>query len=189
MLCGKPLSDSRQEYCDDCRRKKHVFLQGRSLFSYQGEIRKSLYRLKYSNRREYALCYGQEMARNLGPWILQKKITRIVPIPLHPSRKRQRGYNQAALLAKSLGEALEIPVDETLLCRVKRTKPQKNLSGQERKANLKHAFQVKKEILPGECILLVDDIFTTGSTVDAAAQCLINHFGCRVYVITVAIGG
>lgn len=189
LKCGKPLDDSRQEYCMDCKRRGHAYIQGRALFSYQGAIRKSLYRLKYANKREYARCYGEEMARCLGKWILQKKITKIVPVPLHPSRRRKRGYNQAALLAKSLGKSLNIPVDEHLLYRVKRTAPQKALTGRERKANLNNAFVSRKIVRPGERILLVDDIYTTGSTVDAAAECLIRAGKCRIYVITTAIGG
>lgn len=189
LKCGKPLSDSRQEYCMDCRKRKHAYLQGRALFSYQGAIRKSLYRLKYANRREYACWYGEEMAKCLGKWISQKRITKIVPIPLHPARKRQRGYNQAALLARSIGRYMNIPVDEQLLYRVKKTAPQKALTGQERKANLRNAFEIRKSIRPGERILLVDDIYTTGSTVDAAAECLQRAGKCRIYVITTAIGG
>ncbi len=189
LKCGKPLNDDRQEYCMDCRRREHFYLQGRSLFSYQGAIRRSLYRLKYANKREYAYCFGGEIAENLGKWIRQKKVTKIVPIPLHPARKRQRGYNQAALLARSIGRNMDIPVDEHLLYRIKRTVPQKKLDGQARKANLKDAFVTAKNIRPEECILLVDDIYTTGSTVDAAAECLLRAGKCRIYVITTAIGG
>lgn len=189
LKCGKPLSDSRQEYCMDCRKRKHFFQQGRSLFSYQGAVRKSLYRLKYANKREYADCFGEEIAEHLGRWIRQKKISKIVPVPLHPVRKRQRGYNQAALLARSISRNMGIPVDEHLLYRVKRTAPQKKLSGQARRANLRDAFVAVKNIRPGERILLVDDIYTTGSTADAAAECLMKAGKCQVYVITVAIGG
>lgn len=189
LKCGKPLDDSREEYCPDCRRRRHFFEQGRSLYSYRGDVRKSLYRLKYANKREYAYCYGREIVKYLGPWILQKKITKIVPIPLHPARKRQRGYNQAALIARSIGQNTGISVDEHLLCRKKQTIPQKELSDRERKENLKNAFQVRKKSSLEGNILLVDDIYTTGSTVDAAAECLIKAGKCRVYVITVAIGG
>ena len=189
LKCGKPLTDSRREYCDDCTKHRHEFVQGRSLFSYQGAIRDSLYRLKYSNKREYAAVYGRELAEHLKSWILHRRITKIVPIPLHRSRQRQRGYNQAALLARVVGGNLGIPVDERLLYRCEKTKPQKTLSGQERRKNLEGAFRVKKELCPDECILLVDDIYTTGSTADAAAKCIRKAGKCRVYVLSVAIGG
>lgn len=189
LKCGKPLTDSRREYCDDCGRRPHIFIQGRALLSYQGPVKKSLYRLKYANKREYADVYGKEMAKKLGRWILQKRITKIVPIPLHPARRRQRGYNQAAHLAKSVGRRLGIPVDEKLIYRVRGTAPQKALTLQERRKNLQDAFEVKGKIRPGERILLVDDIYTTGSTVDAAAKCLKTAGKCRIYVLTTAIGG
>ncbi len=189
MKCGKPLTDVRDEYCPDCRRKKHSFDAGRSLFSYQGGIRSSLYRLKYSNKREYADVYGKEMAERLGRWIRQMNVALIVPVPLHPSRKRERGYNQAALLARELGRCTGIPVEESLLIRTRKTAPLKLMTGQERRRNLHGAFKVQKAIAPGTNILLVDDIYTTGSTVDAAAACLKSAGRCRVFVATVAIGG
>lgn len=189
MKCGKPLSDEEREYCEDCRKRKHSFDAGRSLFSYKGDVRRSLYRLKYGNKREYAEVYGKEMALTQGRWIRQMKVTRIVPVPLHPSRRRERGYNQAALIARELGRCTGIPVEEDLLFRVRKTAPLKTLTGQERRACLKDAFTVTERIPAGENILLVDDIYTTGTTADAAAACL-KKCGCRrVFVVTVAIGG
>ena len=189
MKCGKPLTDERQEYCDDCRKKAHSFTQGRSLLSYQGAVKKSLYRFKYANRREYAESYGDEIVRYLGGWIRQKQITKIVPVPLHPSRRRKRGYNQSALLAAYIGREMRIPVDEKLIYRVKKTVPQKALSVRERMENLSGAFVVQKAIRRGEHILLVDDIYTTGSTADSIAICLKKTEKCQIYVLTVAIGG
>lgn len=189
MKCGKPLEDAQEEYCADCRRRRHFFVQGRALLSYEGAVKLSLYRMKYANKREYAKCYGKEMARALGPWVRQRGITRIVPVPLHASRRRQRGYNQAAWIAKALGEQLHIPVDEKSLVRQKKTVPLKKLDGRQRRENLQEAFSLRRPIPPGERILLVDDIYTTGSTVDEAAKCLIRAAGSTVFVMTVAIGG
>lgn len=189
LKCGKPLDQEEQEYCSDCERKKHYFDAGRSLFSYQGDMRRSLYRLKYGNKREYAAVYGREMAKRQGRWIHQMGITLILPVPLHRSRKRQRGYNQAALLARELGRCIGIPVREDLLFRKKKTAPLKTLTGQARRESLRGAFGVSEWISAQERILLVDDIYTTGSTADAAALSL-KKCGCRkVFVITVATGG
>jgi len=189
MKCGKPLTEKREEYCADCRKRTHVFEAGRAVFSYQGRLKQSIYRLKYRGKQEYGRVFGAETARQLGPWIARVQITRIVPIPLHPARKRERGYNQAALIARELGRQLEIPVDESLLRRVKRTAPQKTLTGAERRKNQTGAFALVGEIRPGERILLVDDIYTTGSTADAAAAELKRGGKCRIYVVVVAIGG
>ncbi|MCD8301212.1 MAG: ComF family protein [Clostridiales bacterium] len=189
MICGKPLTGEQEEYCPDCKKRRHYFAAGRAVFSYQGQLRGSLYRLKYSGRKEYGYIFGEEMARYLGKWIMRLGISRIVPIPLHPSRKRQRGYNQAALMAREMGKLLDIPVDEKLLFRTKKTVAQKKLTGQQRKANLARAFEVRGEICPGERILLVDDIYTTGSTVDAASIALRRSAKCQIYVACTAIGG
>lgn len=189
MKCGKPLSDARREYCDDCRKRRHFFDQGRSLFSYQGKIRESLYRLKYSNRREYARFYAAFSAEMLGGWIRQRRITSIVPVPLHPERQRKRGYNQASEIACRLGAWMDIPVHEEWLCRVKHTVPQKNLTQAQRQKNLSGAFRCIYRIPPGESILLTDDIYTTGSTADAASEALRAAGGSRIYLLTAAIGG
>ena len=189
MKCGKLLDHAQDEYCRDCRRRRHVFVRNRALLSYRGPVKLSLYQMKYGNRREYAVTYGQEMAKMFGPWIYHTGITRIVPIPLHASRKRKRGYNQAEWIARAMVKELKLPVDTRLLYRIRRTKPQKKLDDRQRKQNLKNAFEVRKKIDSRERILLVDDIYTTGSTVDAAAGCLQNALGCQVYVAVIAIGG
>ena len=129
------------------------------------------------------------MAHRLGPWICQCGIGLIIPVPLHPSRKRKRGYNQAEWIAKGISDVLHIPVDTHTLYRVRRTKPQKKLNDIERKQNLQGAFSVKCALPSNACILLVDDIYTTGSTVDEAARCLQAAGECKVYVAAVAIGG
>ena len=189
MKCGKPLEAAEAEYCRDCSRRQHAFVRGRALLSYRGPVKLSLYRMKYGNRREYARVYGQTMAHRLGPWICQCGIGLIIPVPLHPSRKRKRGYNQAEWLAKGISDVLHIPVDTHTLYRVRRTKPQKKLNDIERKQNLQGAFSVKCPLPPHACPLLADDIYTTGSTVDEAARCLQAAGECKVYVAAVAIGG
>lgn len=189
LKCGKPLTDSRKEYCPDCRRHHHVFDRNRALFSYQGPLRISVYQIKYGNRRDFARVYGQEIAVTFSQWIRQRNITQIIPIPLHPSRYRERGYNQAAVIAREIGKNLGIPVKQHVLRRVKKTQPQKLLAGNYRNENLRQAFALYPKAFPGENVLLVDDIYTTGATLDAAAACLKKAGAKHVYGVTVAIGG
>jgi len=189
MKCGKPLTDSRREYCTDCLRHAHAFEQGRAVFSYQGALKHSLYRFKYDNKREYSRFYASAMNAFLGRWIMEQQIDCIVPVPLHASRQKQRGYNQAELLAYRLGEYTGIPVVPELLARTKKTEALKNLSGSERRENLKHAFTARKFSGKDVRILLVDDIYTTGSTLDAAAEALQRAGSCRIYAVCVAAGG
>lgn len=186
--CGKPLEEVRQEFCGDCARKKHEFLQGKALWVYKGPVKESVYRLKYGNRREYAISYAQEMARQHGRWLRRCQIEAIIPIPLHRKRMRQRGYNQAELIAVELGRLLGIPVWTDILVRNVNTRPQKELNDKERKNNLKKAFKIASKGVQLKCVLLVDDIYTTGSTMDGAAQVLKSAGVSKVYAISASIG-
>lgn len=186
--CGKQLGDDRREYCSDCARKNHTYRQGKAVFVYRGSIRQSMYRFKYSNRREYAAFYAKEAAKRYRTWVEKKKIEVIVPIPMYPGKKRRRGYNQAEVFARALGRELGIPVERGLVKRVKDTVPQKELNDKERRHNLKNAFQLASDIVKYRQILLVDDIYTTGSTMDAVAEVLLSGGAERIYYICISIG-
>lgn len=186
--CGKPIQDSRREYCFDCEKKKHFFVQGKALWVYEKKVKESVYRFKYQNKREYGRIYAKEIAEKYGEWIRSKGIQAIVPVPLHKNRRRQRGYNQAEILARELGRCLKIPVRTDILFRVRDTNPQKTLSDTERKNNLKKAFKSTGSIVQLDHILIVDDIYTTGSTLDAAALALLDAGVKEVYTCCISIG-
>ena len=187
MRCGKPLSDVRTEYCGDCRRKKHSYLQGKAVFVYEGEIRQSMYRFKYGKRPEYAAFYAEEAAGMYGDWVRRRQIGVIVPVPMYRVRERRRGYNQAAVFARRLGEELGLPVEEPVT-RIRNTVPQKTLDDIGRKHNLKNAFHLGADIVKYKKVLLVDDIYTTGSTMDAVAQVLLSAGVKDIYYICISIG-
>ena len=187
-VCGKPLLSDEEELCPDCASTRHRFTQGRAAFVYKGAVRKSMYRFKYANRRRYAAFYAREFVRINGFWLKQMNIEAIVPIPLHKDRQRRRGYNQAALFANVLSELTGIATREDLLSRVKKTVPQKELDSVHRKNNLKNAFKSSEDGLQFKNILLVDDIYTTGSTADAAAAALKKAGADAVYLGCICIG-
>ena len=145
MKCGKELSDENQEYCRDCLHKKHLYDRGISLYRY-ASVKKAVYRFKYAGRQEYVAFFGKEMAWHLGRQILSWKVDALVPVPLHPARKRKRGYNQAELLALEIGKQLGLRVENNWLIRTKNTVPQKLLNGQERRNNLKKAFKAGQNL-------------------------------------------
>ena len=186
--CGKPLEDQRREYCTDCMRKKHYFSQGKAVFVYQGEIRQSMYRFKYSNKREYADFYAKEAVRIYGDWIRRKQIEAIVPVPMYRLKEKGRGYNQAAVFARTLGEKMNLPVEKRMVKRIRNTTPQKELNDVERKINLKKAFQLVPNIVKYRKILIVDDIYTTGSTIDAVAEVLLQAGVDEIYFLCISIG-
>lgn len=186
--CGKPLSSIEAEYCPDCKRKKHLYTRGRAALEYDSVMRESISRFKYKNRREYGDFYVQELIESCGRAVQSWNIDLIIPIPLHKSRRRKRGFNQAELIAKKLGRKLKIPVSSDTLLRTKKTRPQKELNEQDRKSNLKNAFAVTQNDIKSKKILLIDDIYTTGSTLDAAASVLLEHGAEKVYFLSISIG-
>lgn len=186
--CGKPLENERREYCGDCTGKKHKYRQGKAVFIYQEGIRQSLYRFKYGNRREYAGFYAKEAAILYRNWVERNGIEVIVPIPMYSAKKRRRGYNQAEIFARALGRELGIPVEAGMVRRVRDTVPQKALNDRERRYNLKNAFQLAPDIVKYSQILLVDDIYTTGSTMDAVASVLLSAEIENIYFICISIG-
>ena len=130
--CGKPLEDETKEYCRDCERRKSNYEQGRSLWVHIPPVSNSVYRLKYHNKRYYAEIFGKELADEFEFQIRRWGIQAIIPIPLHRSKMRKRGYNQAELLAKQLSECMGIPMEKDVLYRIKKTRPLKEMNGEQR---------------------------------------------------------
>lgn len=186
--CGKPLADEAGEYCADCQDRQRSFEQGKALYVYSGPVQIAMYRLKYSGRKAIAGPMAEEAAEIFGAWLRLKKIEAIVPIPMYRRKEKKRGYNQADVIAKALGTACRIPVEKKLLVRSRNTAPQKGLSGEERRRNLKNAFHAQADDVKFNCILLVDDIFTTGATVDSAAAALKRVGVQQVFVFCICTG-
>ena len=186
--CGKPLEAEEIEYCGDCSRRKHAYIRGKAVFPYDGLMRASIARFKYRNRREYADFYAAELVKSCGDAARAWEADALIPIPLHRSRRRKRGFNQAELVARKVGKMLGIPVETGVLLRTKKTSPQKELNDTQRRANLKNAFQVRQNDVRLRKVILVDDIYTTGSTIDAAAAALLEHGVEKVYFLAICIG-
>lgn len=188
--CGKPVAPE-QEYCEDCRRNRHLYTRGIAVFTYRS-VSGSLYRFKYERRREYAAFYGKEMSKRLleeaagyGKSILPDFL---VPVPVSPQRLRRRGYNQAALLAGEVSARTGIPMREDVLGRKADTPAMRNAAAEDRKKNLKNAFLVYGNGVRLKSIMLVDDIYTTGATIDACAGALLASGAQSVSFLALAIG-
>ena len=188
MRCGKPVESKRVEYCYDCSRKQHNFCQGKSVFLYAGGMKESMYRFKYQNKREYADFYAAEAMQLYGKWLHERQVEVIVPIPMYTAKKRLRGYNQAEVFAEALGRESGIPVKKNLAERIRNTVPQKKLNDIDRKKNLKGAFKISQDIVKYKKVLLVDDIYTTGSTMDAVAGELRTAGIDKIYFLCISIG-
>ncbi len=185
--CGKHLEDGEEEYCTDCSSRSHYYLAGRALYDYQ-MIAPSIYRFKYNGRQEYAEVFGEEMAYYLGDFLRKINPDALIPVPMYRSKERRRGYNQAALLAHALGRNMGIPVYDHLVERVRNTKPLKLLNPEERLNNLKKAFILAENGVKLNTIVIVDDVYTTGSTIDEITKVLLEDGDRKIYFVTLAIG-
>ena len=184
--CGKPVKEE-EEYCYDCRHREHEFKQGAALFPYEF-VRLSLYRFKYAKRVEYASFYGRQMAYCFEEKRRKWKPQALVPVPLYRRKLKKRGYNQAELIAKELSKYWEIPVITNLVIRCKNTRPMKEVVGTDRQNNLKKAFKLGTNDVKLNTIIIIDDIYTTGSTMDAVAGICRRAGIENIYFLTVSIG-
>jgi competence protein ComFC len=187
IKCSKPIDyASSIKLCQECYHEVRHFETAKAPFAYKGLIKEVIYLYKYYNKP-----YFYKMLGNLLVTYMNRTnytdFDCIVSVPLHSSKIRKRGYNQSELLAKYISEKLSIPYVDALK-RIKRTAKQSEQSRLERMRNLKNAFGTKKSAdkVINKTVLLVDDIFTTGSTVDECSKVLLNSGAAKVYVITIA---
>lgn len=190
--CGKPLFSQEAEYCFDCMRHPKSFDRNFSVFVYDKHMKFSMAQFKYHNKREFASFYVEQAMRLHGDVLCRLPLLAIVPVPIHDKKKKERGYNQAELLARCFSDVLHIPTCPNLLSRFVYTTPQKELSPRERLFNLSKAicvnpvFSEKMHLF--DTVLLVDDIYTTGATLEACTRVLLRHGVQRVYTLCICIG-
>ena len=184
--CGKPVL-VEGDICPDCLHAYHPYYQAMSILEYRRGVPELIHRYKYLGERVLAKPMIEWMT--LG---VKKKgwhFDIIVPVPLHQKKQRMRGFNQATLLAQGIGRNLSKPLICNNLIRVHDTPAQAVLDKQERMANLQEAFRaVEPEAFKGKTVLLVDDVYTTGATVDQCSRILLGAGANRVYVLTLATG-
>lgn len=193
MGCGREVSWEEEEYCPECQKQRPVVERNFAVWQYDKRMKQSIADFKYAGRTEYARFYARSIAKYYGERLLRLGITVLVPVPCSVKRQRYRGYNQAEVLAGVLARELGVEV-LPLLRRTKETLPQNALAPKERRANLADAFSwnQKAEARFREkegAVAVVDDIYTTGSTMNACATVLKRHGVTKVYGICVCVGG
>ncbi|MBQ0079883.1 MAG: ComF family protein [Eubacterium sp.] len=189
--CGKDLGEHfRGSTCYNCMIREHKFVRGISCMTYGLVERQMILDYKYNGKGYMGVKFGDILADKLGSDPLEVDV--IVPVPIHKSRERKRGYNQTAIMARRLSQLTHIPVRVNGCTRVRQTTLLRSMNPLEREAAMEGAFAVsqneKKHIL-GKKILLVDDIITTGATVDSCAGALLDAGADCVYLLTLASGG
>lgn len=155
--------------CGRCQKKPPAFDAATTLFRYEEPVRHLLHALKFGHRHACARLLGEMLAARLAQ--LPERPQLIVPVPLHPKRYAERGYNQSLELARPLSKHLGIPLDTKHCRRVRPTAPQSQLTALQRRRNLRGAFQIEGKI-PARHVAILDDIVTTGATVSELARAL-----------------
>ncbi len=190
-LCGDPVAGTVEHefVCYACSAEFPAFDAARSVARYDGVVGEALRMLKY----EKAMWLAPDLAVLLHNCLLAEyprcEFDLLVPVPLHHIRRRERGFNQSAILARELGRRLGRAVVPRAVHRIRPTITQTHLTAKQRLSNVKNAFQsVRRKRLAGQRVLLVDDVMTTGATVNACAKALKKGGASSVHVITVARG-
>ena len=181
--CSRPEHSGAR--CQACRHAPPALGAVRAPCAYAGALRLAIQRLKYHRERHLAGPLARLLLECLQARPLE--VDAVVPVPLDGSRGRARGYNQAALLAAPVADALAVPLAADRLRRTRATRPQVGLSGRERRANVRGAFACSEAgSVAGLRVLLVDDVMTTGATLEACAEALVAAGAARVWGLVVA---
>ena len=173
-VCALPLIEEDEPIvCRSCRESTPSFDRICGLFPYQPPLPSLITALKFNSQLAYARLLGELLAESAAThWCKNLPLPQVlIPVPLHDSRLRQRGYNQALELARPLARQLQLPIDAKACKRIKLTRPQSSLAATARKRNLRSAFTVNKN-LPYQHVAIIDDVVTTGSTVIALSEAL-----------------
>jgi len=181
--CGRPQASAI--VCAGCW-QSHTQIDGiRSAFRFDEVMRQAIHQLKYHNLKAISSCLAELLADYLQLSPLPGEA--IVPVPLHPRRLRERGYNQSGLLAVELGRLTNLPVTEDSLIRVKEGRPQvRAANAKERRRNVANAFICRDEKVSGKQIILVDDVCTSGATLESCASALKSKGAIMVWGLTLA---
>lgn len=192
VCCGRPFVseatlDAEAPKCFVCRREVYAFEYARSFGAYTDEMVRAVSLLKYEKLTRLGQWFAERLHQIIDADPVLRPVDVVVPVPLHPSRLHERGYNQAELIAKPLARKLRLPLRPYLLVRTKPRPPRLLLSRRERWLTVRGAYEMRKGARVDNLrVLLVDDVFTTGATLDACARALKKAGAKSVIGLTVA---
>ncbi len=197
--CGKVLADTEkrrlldqvgqnQELCDDCKHNRHFFQQGFTCMQYGSVEREMIHKYKFNGCAYMGEKLGRIMLDRIRMERLQ--VDMITAVPMHPKKQMKRGYNQSELMAKVVAKGLGVVYNNRVLIRKNYKAPMNKLDARQRQLNVQDAYAVRENALNlnRKSILLIDDVYTTGSTADECSSLLIQAGAERVYVLTLAAG-
>ena len=184
--CGRSILRQEESFCGNCKRHHFSFSGGMMLYQLTEEIEGAIIELKYHGRQDKGLFFGRRAGERFHDKLNALGIQGIIPVPIHKERRRKRGYNQTEIIGKGLEQETEIPLHSDFLKRNKKTKALKDCSPAERLQNLLSSMEC--ETLPPELkrLVLLDDIFTTGATMEACCRKLLDAGAEEVYIMAIA---
>lgn len=187
-VCGIPMAGAGEDHpCSRCITTPPPYRTARAALRYEGSCRDLIHTFKYQYKSHLRRPLGLLMAHNLKYFAQHQRPELLVPVPLHVSRLRQRGFNQSVLLGEILSKQWQIPLLRQGLQRIRPTVPQVELTRDQRLSNLKGAFVVKDGLpVLNRRVMLVDDVFTTGSTLRECARILLQAGCLEVSAVTIA---
>lgn len=206
--CKNKLSSAEQFVCDHCFHNiktvtpaqlqsefERKFLQEKLISGFQSllvfekdkEFQSIVHELKYNGKFRIGIFLGKLVAINLKEIIQEWDADLIIPVPLHSLKKAERGYNQAYFIAIGVNKILNIPVNQSIIARSRFTESQTTMNLLQRKENIKDAFELRKNKIAGQRIIILDDIITTGATTNECAKILLNANADKVFALSVAI--
>lgn len=181
--CSRPIVSGN--LCSVCNSQASLFDLNYSFFEYDGIIPEMIYKFKFRNHPVVGVGLGKIMAESPDLNLMNNNFDFIIPVPIHKLRRKKRGFNQAEILAHEISKKISVPTRTDILKRIKNTKAQWSLNAHERENNLKDAFTSKK--INNKNLILIDDIFTTGSTINKCSEVLKNAGAKYVLSFTFAI--
>jgi ComF family protein len=188
--CGIPFHNFEEEaehLCGDCILRLPPYAAARSFGYYTAELSGLIQGLKFQGRRNLIGLLAPLLASTFFETWGREEFDLLAPVPLHPKRRRERGYNQAELLASALSRRIAVPFCADAIARIRPTLPQVGLSEPQRQENVSNAFRCRHpQRISKKRILLIDDVMTTGATAASAARCMLDGGALRVSVLTLA---
>lgn len=191
-ICSQPLlpEGTEDHICEECIRRRPSYETLWACYRYEGTMQAGILRLKYGRRSLLADALGPLLADYARARIPKGNNLLLIPVPLHPQRLRERGFNQSLLLARHVAKSLHMDLDFLSLRRIKHTPPQASLARKDRRHNVRGAFAINDpRPVKGRSILLVDDVVTTGTTLHECARVLKKCGAAQVFGLSLARTG
>lgn len=186
-VCGKPIAENRDDTCAVCKNKKIYYAKNVSRYLYKGCIKEGIHNMKFKSRQWIAFEFGKALLKTVETEYSDIKFDYIIYVPMTPLNELKRGFNQSFEMAQIISEKLNVPLATKVLYKKAGVKTQSGLKYKERILNIKNAFTVRNShLITDKVVLLVDDVFTTGSTVNECARVLKKNGALAVYSVTLA---